>query len=84
MITKVIRFIANEWGGDGNGVSADDLMSLTKGIIDLWDEMIKRGIVTEQIDAFLGTVIYLEQARLDERGYNSLGGIYCLLPGTRR
>ena len=73
MITKVIRFITNEWGGGGNGVSADDLQSLTQGTMDLWAEMAKRGIVTEQIDAFLGTLIYLEQAGLDEQGYNSLG-----------
>ena len=75
MITKVIRFIANEWGGDGNGVSADDLQSLTRDTMDLWAELAKRGIVTEQIDAFLGTLIYLEQAGFDERGYNSLGAL---------
>ena len=73
MITNVISFIANEWGGDGNGVSADDLQSLTQGTMDLWAEMTKRGVEKEQIDAFLGTLIYLEQAGLDEQGYNSLG-----------
>ena len=73
MITGVIRFIANEWGGDGNGVSADDLQSLTRGTMDLWAEMAKRGVEKGKIDAFLGTLIYLEQAGLDERGYNSLG-----------
>ena len=73
MITSVMRFIANEWGGDGNGVSADDLQSLTQGTMDLWDEMTKRGVQKGQIEAFLGTLIYLEQAGLDERGYSSLG-----------
>ena len=43
--------------------------------MDLWAELAKRGIVTEQIDAFLGTLIYLEQAGFDERGYNSLGAL---------
>lgn len=73
MITGVVRYIYNTYGGDEQGVSADELHSLTQGTMDLWTELTNRGIGKEKIHAFLDSLIYLEQAGLEEQDYNGLG-----------